>query len=159
MTSDDHPVIAALSDANPVARTIAPGPLKLAYADRVLHRVMSSPPRSRPRRAVLVPVLSTLLVLAVVAVLVRSGGAGHRVAPSANSVNLTFQALPTPQTPVITRAALAREVRILRQRLASVQGSYRVTLAGGDRIAVTATNATSSTQARVVELVTGRAEL
>src|ERR1019366_2253214 len=90
MTSDD-PVIAALSDANPVARTVAPGPLERAEADRVLRQVMSSPPRSRHRPA--------------------------------------------------------------------VQGSYRVTLAGGDRIAVTSTNATSSTQARVVELVTERAEL
>lgn len=157
MTSD--PVIAALSDANPVARTVAPGPLERAEADRVLHRVVSSPPRSRHRPAVLVPVLSTLLVLAVVAVLVRSGGAGHRAAPSANAVNLTFQALSTAQTPVITPGAMAREVGILRKRLASVQGSYRVTLAGGDRIAVTSTNATSNTQARVVELVTERDEL
>jgi hypothetical protein len=158
MTSDD-PVIAALSDANPVARTVAPGPLERAEADRVLRQVMSSPPRSRHRPAVLVPVLSTLVVLAVVAVLVRSGGAGHSAAPSANAVNLTFQALPTAHTPVITPAAMAREVHVLRKRLASVQGSYRVTLASGDRIAVTSTNATSSTQARVVELVTERAEL
>jgi SecD/SecF fusion protein len=158
MTSDD-PVIAALSDANPVARTVAPGPLERAEADRVLRRVMSSPPRSRHRPAVLAPVLSTLVVLGVVAVLVRSGGAGHSAAPSANAVNLTFQALPTAHTPVITPAAMAREVHILRKRLASVQGSYRVTLTGGDRIAVTSTNATSSTQARVVELVTERAEL
>jgi SecD/SecF fusion protein len=158
MTSDD-PVIAALSDANPVARTVAHGPLERAEADRVLRQVMSSSPRSRHRPAVLVPVLSTLVVLAVVAVLLRSGGAGHSAAPSANAVNLTFQALPTAHTPVITPAAMAREVHILRKRLASVPGSYRVALAGGDRIAVTSTNATSSTQARVVELVTERAEL
>jgi SecD/SecF fusion protein len=158
MTSDDA-VIAALSDANPVARTVAPDSLERAEADRVLHRVMSSPARPRHRSAVLVPVLSTLLVLAVVAVLVRSGGAGHNAAPRANAVNLTFQALPTPQTPVITPAAMAREVSILRKRLVSVQGGYRVALAGGERIAVTSANATGSTQARVVELVTGRAEL
>ncbi len=157
MTSDD-PVIAALSDANPVARTVAPGPLERAEADRVLRQVMSAPPRTR-HRPVLVPALGTLVVLAVVAVLVRSGGAGHRAAPSANAVNLTFQALPTAHTPALTRAVMAREVDILRERLASVQGGYRVTLAGADRIAVTSANATSSTQARVVELVTERGEL
>ena len=80
MTSDD-PVIAALSDANPVPRTHAPGPPERAEADRVRHRVMSSPAPSRNRPAVLVPVLSTLVVLAVVAVLVRSGGASHSAAP------------------------------------------------------------------------------
>ena len=157
MTSDD-PVIAALSDANPVPRTVAPGPLETAEADRVLRQVMSSPQRSRHRPAV-VPVLSTLVVLAVVAALVRLGGAGHSAAPTPNAIKLTLQARPTAQTPVITPAAMAREVHILRERLASVQGSYRVTLAGGDRIAVTSANATSSARARVIELVTERAEL
>ncbi|MGO9957842.1 MAG: SecDF P1 head subdomain-containing protein [Solirubrobacteraceae bacterium] len=119
---------------------------------------MSSPQRSRHRPAV-VPVLSIVVVLAVVAVLVRSGGAGHSAGPTPNAINLTLQALPTAQTPVITSAAMAREVHILRERLASVQGSYRVTMAGGDRISVTSTNAKSSARARVVELVTERAEL
>ena len=49
MTSDDR-VIAALSDANPVARTVAPGPRERAEADRVLRQVMSAPPRTRHRR-------------------------------------------------------------------------------------------------------------
>jgi SecD/SecF fusion protein len=159
MTSDD-PVIAALSDANPVPPTAAPGPLERAEADRVLRRVLSSPPPpSRHRPAVLVPVLSTLVVLAIVAVLVRSGGAGHSAAPSPNATNLTFQALPTAQTPVITPAAMAREVHILRERLASIQGSYHVAPADGGRVVVTSTNAPSGVRARVVELVTDRAEL
>ena len=158
MTSDD-PVIAALSDANPVDGTVAPGPRERAEADRVLRRVMSSPPRSRQRAAVLVPVLSTVVVLAVVGVLLRSGGAGDSAAPSAEALSLVFQALPTAQAPAITPTAMAREVHILRQRLASVEGHYRVAIAGGDQIDVTSANAPRRTETRVVELVTDRAEL
>ena len=156
MTSND-PVIAALSDANPVPRTVAPGPLERAEADRVRRRVVSAPARPRHRPGVLVPALSTLVVLAVAA---RLRAALASAAPSTHEVNLTLQAVPTAQTPLITTAAMSQEVHILRERLASVQGSYRVTLAGGDRIAVTSSDVISaSARARVVELVTERAEL
>jgi SecD/SecF fusion protein len=158
MTPND-PVITALSDANPVPRAVAPGPVERAQADRVLRRVVSSPPRPRHRPAVLVPMLSTLVVLAVATVLVRSGGAGHSGAPTTGETDIVLQALPTAHTPVITPAAMSREVHILRERLASVPGSYRVTLAGGDRIAVTATDVHGGARARIVELVTERAQL
>jgi SecD/SecF fusion protein len=158
MTISD-PVIGALADANPVPRTAAPGPLERAEADRILRRVVSSPPRSRHRAALLVPVLSTLVVLAVVAVVLRSGGTGHNVALSPNAIKLTLQVQPTPQTPVISPAAMSRELHILRARLASVPGSYRVTATGGDRIMVTSADVKSSNRARIVQLVTQRAEL
>jgi SecD/SecF fusion protein len=160
MTSND-PVIAALSAANPVPRAVRPSPEERADADRILRRVVTSGPRRRPRRrvAVVVPVLSTFVVLVVIAVSLRTGSVGHGGAAGGDGMELIFQALPTPQTQVISAAAMAREVHIMRARLSSVPGRFRVAVAGGDRIAVTSGGVQSSARGRIVQLLTAPGDL
>jgi hypothetical protein len=153
------PVIAALSQANPVPGTVRPGPQERAEAERILRRVVSSPARPRHRVAVVVPVLSTLVALAVVGLFLRAGGVGPSGAPAGNGTKLIFQAVPTAQTPVISPAALSRDAHIVRERLRSVGGSFRVTVASGDRIAVSVGGAVRGGPARIVQLVIAAGEL
>jgi hypothetical protein len=153
-------VIAAISEANPVDPTAQPGPRERAEADAIRRRVVSSPARSRPRAATLVPVLGTVVVLVIAAVFLGVG-TKHRPPPAAPSTTRTLilQALPGP-TPVITRAVMVRELRIVRDRLSTVSGSLHATLAGMNRIRVVAGRDLSPAERdRIVALVAPSAQL
>jgi SecD/SecF fusion protein len=153
-------VITAISEANPVDPTAQPGPRERAEADAIRRRVLSSPARSRPRAATLVPVLGTVVVLVITAVFLGVGSK-HRQPPAAPSTTrtLVLQAVPGPKR-VITHAAMARELQIVRERLSTVPGSLHATLAGTDQILVAAGRDLSPAEReRIVALVAPTAQL
>jgi SecD/SecF fusion protein len=153
-------VIAAISEANPVDPTAQPGPRERAEADAIRRRVLSSPARSRPRAAPLVPVLGTVVVLLITAVFLGVG-TKHRPPSAAprTTRTLILQALPGP-TPVITPTVMARELQIVRERLSTVSGSLHATLAGTNRIRVVAGRDLSPAEReRIVALLAPSAQL
>ncbi|HWF51537.1 MAG TPA: hypothetical protein VG294_12940 [Solirubrobacteraceae bacterium] len=159
MTPQDA-VIAAISEANPVDLTAPHGPRERAEADAIRRRVLSSPARSRPRAATMVPVLGTVLVLVITAVFLGVG-TKQRQPPAAPSTTRTLilQTLPGP-TPVITPAVMARELQIVRERLNTVSRSLYATLAGANRIRVVAGRDLSPAEReRIVALVAPSAQL
>lgn len=158
MSSDD-PVLMALSDANPVPAGVKPADQERAVAERIRRRVLSSPPPSRHGARVVAPLLSTLVVLAVVAVFLRAGGSGQSAAPAQNRTTVVLQVFPTAQTPVLSRTAMGREAQVVRERLRSARGSFRVTVVGGDRIAVRSGVLATSSRGRIIQAITTVAEL
>jgi SecD/SecF fusion protein len=158
MTSDDR-LIAGLAKANPVSRTAKPGPHERAEADRVLHRVLTAPPSSPRRWPILAPVASALVVLGVVAAAVSVGGSSHSGAPAKGGLHIVLQAEPTPQTPVITPAAMSREVQIMSERLGTVLSSFRVSRSGADRVVVAPGKVAAGRRARIARLVSQPGEL
>jgi SecD/SecF fusion protein len=158
MSSDD-PVLTALADANPVPAGVKPGDQERAEAERIRSRVLSSPPPSRHRARVIAPLVSTLVVLAVVAVFLRAGGTGHSAAPAHSRTKVVLQVFPTAQTPVLSRTAMTSEAQIIRDRLRPLGASFRVTVIGGDRIAVTSGELATSSRGRIIQAITTTAEL
>jgi SecD/SecF fusion protein len=153
-------VITAISEANPVDPTAQPGPRERAGADAIRRRVLSSPARSRPGAATLVPLLGTVVVL-VITVVFLGLGTKHRPPSAAprTTRTLILQALPGP-TPVITPAVMARELQIVRERLSTVSGSLYATLAGRNRIRVVAgRDLLPAERERIVALVAPSAQL
>ncbi|HEY2440420.1 MAG TPA: hypothetical protein VGI07_09325 [Solirubrobacteraceae bacterium] len=156
------PVIAALAEANPIDPAAQPGPRERAEADAIRRRILSASPRSRVRATTLVPVLSAVVVVAVIAVFLGVGGTRHRPAPAAPGPSgaLILQALPTGRTTAITPAAMARELHIVRERLGTVPGSPHAALAGADRIRVSLGHDVSPAEReRIVALITQSAHL
>jgi hypothetical protein len=159
MIANDR-VITLLADANPVAGTAPHGPQERADAERILHRVLSSPPSPRQRRPpTLVPAVSVLVVLVVVAVFLSVGGPSRRGASAGGGVQIVLRAEPTGQTPVVTPAVLSRTVRILRQRVRSVSRDARVTQLGANSVAVFVHDAAAGSRARILALSTTSARL
>ncbi len=161
MTPHDS-VIAAVAEANPVDSSAPPTPREWAQADETRRRVLSSPERSGPRRATVVPALSTIVVIAVIALFLGVGGARHRHTPASPGADQTLilQALPTVQTPVVTPAAMARELQVVRDRLSSMPGTVRATRAGSDAIRLVVSGAVSPAEKeRIVRLLTDVAQL
>jgi SecD/SecF fusion protein len=81
--------------------------------------------------------LSALVALAVVAVFLSARGGQRAGSPGSGGLELIYQAQPTPQTPVVTVAALDRAVSVIRTRvkLLGVDGASIRTL-GRDEIVV-----------------------
>lgn len=158
MTPND-PLIAELAGANPVPRAARPGAQERAQADRVLERVLSSPPNKPRRGPIVLPIVSVLVVLAVVAVAFTLTGSTNRARPAARAAQLVLQAQPTPETPVITPAAMSRATDIVRERLDSVLHHFTIRAAANDELVVTAPGISSATRARVLRLATTQGEL
>jgi SecD/SecF fusion protein len=108
------------------------------YFDRIerqiVRRVEAGVPRgsrSRPRLDLVVPALSVVVVAAIAVVFlsvhgerrsagaVRQASSGSPGSRARGGVELVYQAEPTPQTPVVTRAALARAIDVMRARAAA----------------------------------------
>jgi preprotein translocase subunit SecD len=140
------------------------------YFDRIerqiVRRVEAGVPRGsrfRPRLDVVVPAVSVVVVVAIV-VFLSLGGSSSPGSGAGSGVELVYQAGPTPQTHVVTRAALARATEVMRARAAAfgVSGaSFRTT--GANEITVQLpgfTNLSRAEQAlgtrRVWSSMTGR---
>ena len=70
--------------------------------------------------------LSALVVVAVVAVFLNARGTRSSGSRSSSGVELVYMAEPTPQTPAVTSAALARTVAVMRSRVVQlgVHGAF-----------------------------------
>ncbi len=160
MISDD-PVISELAGANPVPPSTKPTADDRAEADRVLDRVLAARARPRRRRTMLAPVAGALVVVVVVVVALslHRSGSGHGGAASTSRLQIVLQAEPTAQQPVVTQAAISREVEIVRERLRSVLHSFSVTAPGANRLVITAGRVAPANRARIVRLVSEPAEL
>jgi preprotein translocase subunit SecD len=81
--------------------------------------------------------LSVLVAVAVVAVILNARGRGSSGSPASSGVELVYVAGPTPQTPSVSSAALARAVAVMRSRVArlGVPG-VSIRVSGGNQITV-----------------------
>jgi preprotein translocase subunit SecD len=114
------------------------------YFDRIerqiVRRVEAGVPRGsrfRPRLDIVVPALSVVVVVPIAVVFLNVHGAGGPGSRAGGGIELVYQAEPTPRTPVVTRAALARAIDVMRARAAAFGmsgASFRT--AGADEIAV-----------------------
>ena len=101
----------------------------LARAQGDTHSVERGSPRW-PRFPVrlehLALALSALVVVAVVAVFLNARGTRSSGSRSSSGVELVYMAEPTPQTPAVTSAALARTVAVMRSRVVQlgVHGAF-----------------------------------
>jgi preprotein translocase subunit SecD len=162
MTSDD-PVIAELARFNPVPSTPPPDPSDRAEMERMLRQVLDSPTAAGPhgrarRRSVLVPAMSLVVVLAVLAVFLRIGG-HHGGAASGGQSTLVLQAEPTARDPAVTPAAMSVEARIVRDRLRSVVNGGRVVRSGGTELVVSLPAMTAARRERTLALISQPAQL
>jgi hypothetical protein len=161
MTTDD-PVITELAQANPVPGGTSPDPRDRAEAERIMRRVLADPPpppQKWLRPGILAPVMSVLVVLAVAAVVLRTGGSSDTSPSSGGGLKITLAAQPTAQTPQITAGAMTRELDLVRHRLGSVLRHFSVTRAGGNRLVITAPQASAAQRARIIPLITQPAQL
>jgi preprotein translocase subunit SecD len=76
-------------------------------------------PRFRLRLDRVVPALSVVVVVAIAVVFLNVHGASSPGAHAGGGIELVYQAEPTPQTPMVTRAALARAIDVMRARAAA----------------------------------------
>lgn len=154
MTSDD-PVVHELAANNPVSSTASADAHDRARADELRQHIMRTPVRSgrrsRLRISAVVPAVSVLIVLAVVAVVLRSGNAAHNPAGTAGHVRIVLRAEPTTQIPHITAAVIDREVGLLRERLSGITPQATVTRLGSSQIAITTASSASGMRARILE--------
>ena len=156
----DH-MMDQIRDANPFPSELPAPPIEEVWSRletnpapdaRTAHGTGSSPgpsgserfggARRRRRHAriagFLVPVVSVLVVaFVVVALLGTRGSRPGGTTASGGEVDLVYQALPTPQTPVVTRSALQRTIETMRARLrmlgvapahVSVSGTTKITV-------------------------------
>jgi preprotein translocase subunit SecD len=157
MTTDD-PVLDELARANPEPD---PGMATSAHdADRLLARIIAEPPagpgRTRRQRArLLVPVMSVAVVIAVLAVFLRTGGhqRGHAGAGGATT-QLVFRVTPAPRSFDSPSLALKLGLSQLRIRLRSAGLSGgQVAASGAHEITVTVPRGLEL--ARLVRILTG----
>lgn len=92
-------------------------------------------PRPPVRGSQLVPLAGILIVIAVVAVFLGIRSGSPAVPAAGSEVQLVFRAEPTRQVPVITPAAMARTVEIMRGRIKPVVRGVTISSAG-DQILV-----------------------
>jgi SecD/SecF fusion protein len=160
MTTDE--VVAHLAQANPVPESASPTGQERAEAERVLRRLLDDAPpprRAPPRLGLLAPVVSVLVVVAVAAVVLRAGGTSTTDSSRDGALTIALRALPTPQAPRVTAAAMSREVTLMRRRLASLDRGVTVRRSGARGIVVSAPKAAAAERGRIVALVTQPAQL
>jgi SecD/SecF fusion protein len=114
-----------------------------------MRRWITAWPVVRPSR--LAPVAGILVVVAIVAVFLGVRGGSHPV-PAAGGVELVFRAEPSRQASVVTPAAIARTIEIMRQRIAPVVPGVTVS-STGDEIFVRVPGSTRSSEAQLLALV------
>ena len=138
------------------------------YFDRIerqlVRRVEVGVPRGSRfclRLAFVAPALSLVVVAAIAVVFLGARGSdspGSGVG-AGRGVEFVYQAEPTSQTPVLTRAALARTIAVMRARAAALGasgGSFRAT--GGNEITVQLPNVAGLARAEKVVGATARLE-
>ena len=138
------------------------------YFDRIerqiVRRVEAGVPRGsrlRIRLEFVAPALSLVVVVAIVVVFLGVHGSkspSSTVGPG-GGVELVYQAEPMPQTPAVTRAALARTIAVMRQRaetLGVTGGTFRAT--GRNEITVQLPNIKGLARAEKVVGQTARLE-
>ena len=132
LTSDeDGPSVDAQARAR--AALLARAQRDTRSAERGLPRLSRFPLRLEH----LALALSGLVAVAVVAVFLNARGTRSSGSPASSGVELVYLAEPTPQTPAVTSAALARAIVMMRSRVAQLgvhAASIRVS--GGNEIAV-----------------------
>jgi SecD/SecF fusion protein len=114
------------------------------YFDRIerqiVRRVEAGVPRGsgfRLRLDLVAPALSMAVVVAIAVAFLSVRGSSSPGSRARGGVELVYQAEPTPQTPVVTRAALGRAIDVMRARAAAFgmsAASFRTT--GGNEITV-----------------------
>ena len=141
---EHHPRRGGLNGSSPSRST--------AQRSRRAHRRLGF---ARPAGG-LVPVVGVLVVALVVAVFLGLNGSGPSstgpshgsVASSHGSVELVYLAEPSVQAPVVTRGALGRTVRVIRERLRALGiGGARVSVSGADEITAVLPNVRDTAQA------------
>jgi SecD/SecF fusion protein len=164
MTTDD-PILRELASANPVPSATSAEAQDQAQAERVRHRVLSTPPRPREGRGILIPMVASALVVVVVAgAFLGLDGSSRHPSTSATdgggqSVRIVLQARPTPQVPQVTSAAMRREVELLRQRMSGVVAHVTVIRSGKADIVIVAHHSSAATRSAILALVAQPAEL
>jgi SecD/SecF fusion protein len=103
--------------------------------------------------------LSALVAIAVVAVFLSARGGQRSGSPGGGSVELIYQAQPTPQTPSVTVAALERTVSVMRTRVAQlgVHGAS-IRIQAPDEIVVQLPDASNIARAEAELGASGRLE-
>ena len=101
--------------------------------------------------------LSALVVVAVVAVFLNARGTRSSGSRSSSGVELVYMAEPTPQTPAVTSAALARTVAVMRSRVVQLGVHGAFFGVSGDEITVQLLDAKNI--ARAEKLVGSTAQL
>jgi SecD/SecF fusion protein len=109
------------------------------YFDRIerqlVRRVEAGVPRGsrlRLRPDLVVPVLSVVVVVAIAVLFLSVHGSSPPGAGARGGVQLVYRAEPTPQTPAVSSAALARAIDLMRARAAAFGmsgASFRATAA------------------------------
>jgi SecD/SecF fusion protein len=96
------------------------------YFDRIegqiVRRVEAGVPRGsrwRPRLDLVVPAFSVVVVVAIAVAFLGLHGASSPSSGDRGGIELVYQAEPTPQTPVVSRAALVRTIDVMRARAAA----------------------------------------
>jgi hypothetical protein len=97
------------------------------YFERVERQLVRNVQAGAPRRAGfvfrparLVPLVSVAVAVAVALVFLGVRGSRMPISTAGSPVELVYQAEPTPQVPVVTGAAVARAVAVMRVRLAQL---------------------------------------
>jgi hypothetical protein len=86
---------------------------------QIVRRVEAGVPRSSRfgvRLDPALPALSVVVVVAIAVVFLSVHGASSPSSRARSGIELVYEAAPTPQTPVVTRAALARAIDVMRAR-------------------------------------------
>jgi hypothetical protein len=114
-------------------RATARGVLQRAYAEEAIHRRRGPRWRLPVATRHLAPALALLVVVAVALVFLGL----HRKAPAGSGSagtgpELGFRAKPTAQTPVVTKAAVARAVHVMQLRADSLLPGAKVSAAGNE---------------------------
>jgi SecD/SecF fusion protein len=125
------------------------------YFDRIerqlVGRVEAGVPRGsrlRLRLGVVAPALSVVVVVAIVVVFLGVHRASSPGSHARGGIELVYQAEPTPQTPAVTRAALAHAIDVLRQRAEAFgMSGASVRMVGGNEIRVRLPGFTSQARA------------
>lgn len=162
MTATDDRLLTMLADANPHPRDTIADAAEDPRAEATLASILAQPVSARTAsdssgagvrmgRRVLAPVLSLVLVSAVVAASLHVGG--HQPvasSPPAARDELVLRLHTTSEVPRITDAAVAREIQILTARL-RLAGSAPVRMTrDGDQIVVHSRQLTASRLARTL---------
>jgi preprotein translocase subunit SecD len=112
------------------------------------------------RLSQLVPIAAVLVVVAVVAVFLSVHSRNPAGSAGRAGLQLVFQAEPTPQTPVVTRASLARAIAVMRERAEALGvAGASFSASGGNQVMVQLPGVTNLARAEREFGTTARLEL
>jgi hypothetical protein len=147
------PIIALVGRANPIDPAGGADLNASSDSQQLLAAIRQSAatpagPFNRPRgsarrwRSALMPIVSVVVVIAVVAAVIRVNVPRDRardVPASGSKVTITVRARPTPQVPRLTAVAIAPTIQALRVHLAAVASHVSVRLGANATIRINAT--------------------